>query len=316
MIADEGKLAPLKMSPFKGFQTEGTHEHDHESTRRVRTCPCGLRFMSEPVPQMLAQPLVDCHAHVYTRAMPASDTAWHLPPHDATFEDYMATLDENGVHFAVLAAASIYGDYNDYALEAVRRYKRLRTTIIVDPDIDAYSMQRMKDDGVVGIRFQFRNVAAPPDLSSYAYRRLMRRAADLDWHIHLHDEGPRIASFIEPILAAGPRLVIDHFGRPDPKHGVKSDGFQSILRAVEHGRTWVKLSASFRIATRDLAHDLAASLLSHAGTERLVWGSDWPFAAYENQMSYQQTLADFAANVPSDAQRREMDRTALKLYFG
>jgi len=267
------------------------------------------------LPADSAEPLVDCHAHVYTRAMPASDSAWHLPPHDATMEDFVATLDAHGVHFAVLAAASIYGDYNDYALDAVRRHKRLRTTVIVDPNIDPYAMQRMKDDGVVGIRFQFRNVATPPDLASYPYRRLMRRAADLGWHIHLHDEGPRIASFIEPILAAGPRLVIDHFGRPDPRHGVDAPEFQAVLRAVEGGRTWVKLSAAFRIATPDLARNLAGALLAQAGPERLVWGSDWPFAAFEDRMTYRQTLVDFAANVPDPSQRRAMDRTALKLYF-
>jgi predicted TIM-barrel fold metal-dependent hydrolase len=272
--------------------------------------------MSASSPPHSAQPLVDCHAHVYTRDMPAADTAWHLPPHDATIEDYIATLDAHGVHFAILAAASIYGDYNDYALEAVRRYKRLRTTVIVDPAIDPYAMQRMSDAGVVGIRFQFRNVAEPPDLTSYIYRRLMRRAADLGWHIHLHDEGPRLASFIEPILAAGPRLVIDHFGRPDPAHGERAPEFQAVLRAVEAGRTWVKMSADFRIATPELARDLGASLLRHAGTERLLWGSDWPFAAYEDRMTYAKALANFETIVPDVSHRRAMDRTALKLYFG
>ena len=271
--------------------------------------------MSAPS-QDLARPLVDCHAHVYTRDMPASDSAWHLPPHDATIEDYVATLDAHDVHFAVLAAASIYGDYNDYALDAVRRNKRLRTTVIVDSDIDAYTMQRMSDEGVVGIRFQFRDVASPPDLSSFAYRRLMRRAADLGWHIHLHDEGPRLASFIEPILSAGPRLMIDHFGRPDPAQGVDAAEFRAVLRAIEGGRTWVKMSAAFRLATPELADALAAALLKSAGPERLVWGSDWPFAAYEDRMTYERALADFARVAPDAEQRGEMDRTALKFYFG
>lgn len=262
-----------------------------------------------------ARPLVDCHAHVYTRAMPASDSAWHLPPHDATIEDYLATLDRHDVPFAVLAAASIYGDYNDYALSAVRRHRRLRTTVIVSPDIDAFAMQRMHDDGVVGIRFQFRNVSEPPDLTSFAYRRLMRRAADLGWHIHLHDEGPRLASFIEPILAAGPRLVIDHFGRPNAQQGAESEEFRAVLRAVDGGRTWVKISAGFRIEPPGAARRLTSELLHGAGPERLLWGSDWPFAAFENRVTYDGVLADYAANVPDARHRDAIDRTALKFYF-
>ena len=41
--------------------------------------------------------LVDCHAHVHTLDMPLSGTAWHHPAHDATVEQYVATLDEHDV---------------------------------------------------------------------------------------------------------------------------------------------------------------------------------------------------------------------------
>ncbi|MDB5532625.1 MAG: putative metal-dependent hydrolase, TIM-barrel fold [Hyphomicrobiales bacterium] len=264
---------------------------------------------------LVANPIVDCHAHVYTRSMPTSGTAWHLPPADATIEDYIKTLDAHGVHFAVLAAASIYGDYNDYALEAVRRHKRLRTTVIVSPDIDLYAMRRMKEDGVVGVRFQFRNVASPPDLSSFEYRRLMRRIADLDWHVHLHDEGERLPNYIETIEACGPKLVIDHFGRPTKGLGVNSEGFQAVLRSIERGNTWVKASAAFRIEPAADAAVFASALLKHAGPERLLWGSDWPFAAFETSMTYGKTLEDFSANFPDESVRRAIDLTALKFYF-
>ena len=264
----------------------------------------------------MAQPSIDCHAHVYLRSMPASDTAWHLPPADASIEDYIAALDANGVRYAVLAAASIYGEYNDYSLEATRRFQRLRTTVIVSPTIDMDSLRRMKEAGVNGIRFQFRNVAAPPDLMSDEYQLLMRRAADLDWHIQLHDEGDRLPRFIEAIEMAGPRLVIDHFGRPDRRTGLDSPGFQAVLRAVERGRTWVKVSAAFRLEPPGSAQIYAAALLANAGAQRLLWGSDWPFAAFEDKVTYRQVLDEFAVNIPDPIIRREMDETALKLYFG
>ena len=84
-------------------------------------------------------PLVDSHAHVYTTNMPLAATAWHTPPHDATIALYVDTLAQHGVQYAVLAAASLYDDYNEYSLEATRKHKHLRTTAIVKPTIDPNS---------------------------------------------------------------------------------------------------------------------------------------------------------------------------------
>ncbi|HTP95240.1 MAG TPA: amidohydrolase family protein [Burkholderiales bacterium] len=269
-----------------------------------------------PIETPATAPLVDCHAHVYTTGMPLAATAWHRPPHDASIEQYLATLDEHGVRFAVLAAASLYGYYNDYSILATRKHSRLRTTAILPPDADPYIMRMMKADGVVGVRFQFRTLDNPPDLAAPEYRLLLRRIADLDWHVHLHDEGPRLPRPIAALEAAGVKLVIDHFGRPDPAQGVNGEGFKAVLRSIERGRTWVKLSAGYRLASPALAVECARVLLEHAGPERLLWGSDWPFAAFESKVRYRDTVENFAAWVPDAAARRIIGgETALKLYF-
>lgn len=260
-------------------------------------------------------PLIDAHAHVYTLDMPLAGSAWHHPPADAPIESYIAALDEAGVTFGVLAAASIYGDYNDYQFEAVRRFKRLRTTVIVRPHIDPWTLRQMDEAGAVGVRFQFRNVASPPDLNSPEYKLLMRRIADLGWHVQLHDEGRRLPNYIRAIENAGPRLVIDHMGRPDPAGGIESDGFLAVLRSVDRGRTWVKISAGFRIEPEGYAATVAAKLLEHAGAERLLWGSDWPFAAFEDKMSYAKAVSAYRSFVPEANVRRAIDRTALSFYF-
>jgi len=261
-------------------------------------------------------PLVDTHAHVYTLDMPLSGTAWHRPPHDATIKQYVDTLDAHGVRYAVLAAASIYGDYNDYTIEALQQQPRLRGTVIVPPNTDPYVLGMMKADGVVGVRFQFRNSKDIPDLTAPEYRKFLRRVADLDWHAHLHDDGPRLPPAIAAIEAAGVKLVIDHFGRPDPQKGIDCAGFQAVLRSVERGRTWVKLSAGFRLSSPAAAVEYARELLKFAGPERLLWGSDWPFAAFEAKVKYQDAIDGFTAWVPDPAARRTIaGETALKLYF-
>jgi predicted TIM-barrel fold metal-dependent hydrolase len=260
-------------------------------------------------------PIIDTHAHVYTLDMPRKSEAWYHPSVDASIDDYIAALDENNVTFGILAAASLYGDYNDYLLEAVRRHKRLRTTVIVDPRIDVDKLRRMNDAGVVGIRLQFRNVANVPDLGSFEYQVLMRRAADLGWHIHLHDDAARLPNYIAAIERAGPRLVIDHMGRPEAGSGVDSEGFVAVLRAVERRKTWVKISGCFRIEPDGYAATIASKLVEAAGPQRLMWGSDWPFSAFEDRMSYKKAIADYKEYVPDASIRRSIDRTALAFYF-
>ncbi len=261
-------------------------------------------------------PLVDSHAHVYTTDMPLAPTAWHMPPADATIAQYLATLDRHGIRYAVLAAASLFDDYNEYSIEATRKHKRLRTTVIVKPTIDPYVMRMMKDDGVVGVRLQWRKVKDLPDITTPEYRKFFRRVRDLDWHVHINQEAPLLAAPIATLQAAGVKLIIDHFGHPQRGKGVACEGFQAVLRAVDNGRTWVKLSAGYRLESTQVARDCAQALLAHAGPERLLWGSDWPFAAFEDSMRYEHAVASFRDWVPDANQRRIIGgETAFKLYF-
>lgn len=271
--------------------------------------------MTELQSVSIQAPLIDVHAHIFHLGMPLSASAWQAPVGDATLEDFLATLDSEGVHFAVLAAASIFDDYNDYMLEAVRRHKRLRTTVIVSPDIELDALRALNENGVVGIRLQFRSLHQAPDLSRFEYRKLFRRLADLNWHVQLHDQGERLTHNIRQIEQAGVKLVIDHFGRPDLSLGVNSDGFTAVLRAIERGRTWMKLSGAFRLKPIEALRPFADLLVATAGTDRLFWGSDWPFVAHEAQMTYARAISDYQSLVPDPILRAAIDRSALKFYF-
>ncbi len=262
-------------------------------------------------------PLVDTHFHVYTRDMPITPWAWHHPPEDASAEQFIEVMDKHGVGFGVIAAASLYGQYNDYVIRSMRRHPRLRGTAYVRPETDMYTLERMKADGMVGIRLFFRRVPDPPDLTSPEYRLLLRRVRDLDWHVHTLVSGEMLPGVIAAIEDAGVKLVIDHFGKPDERLGVNCPGFKALLAAVERGRTWVKLSGGFRQGSRETARSYAQALLRVSGGERLMWGSDWPFAAFEDSVTYAQTIADLHDWVPDAATRRLIGaETPMRLYFG
>ena len=80
---------------------------------------------------MTEAPLVDAHVHVFTQDMPLIDNPRHAPTYSFTVEQLIATMDAHGVQLGVIAAASPWGDYNDYTLAALRAHPRLRGT--VDP---------------------------------------------------------------------------------------------------------------------------------------------------------------------------------------
>ena len=271
--------------------------------------------------------MVDAHAHIFTADMPVCASAWMKPDYSFTAEDYLRVLDAHGVGYGVIAAISIYGEYNDYMIEQLRRYPRLRGTVNINPRTDRYTLDRMKADGVVGVRLQLSRRTEMPDLAGDDYRLLLRRVADLGWHVHLAVEDKWLPSVLPLLEQSGVRIVLDHFGHPDPQGNLESAGFLALLRSIEKGRTWVKLSAGFRLTwlgqnsgrpdprAMDLAARAAQRLLQHAGPERLVWGSDCPFIGHERSLTYADALASFHEWVPGAETRRQMSETALKLYF-
>lgn len=276
----------------------------------------------------VALPVVDCHAHVFTRDLPLVADAWTAPDYDYTPADYLAELDRHGVHFGVLSGLSISGTYNDYTVSAARDHRRLRATVIVGASIDPYALGRMNDEGVVGIRYQLVRSPRLPDLTDEAHRVLLRRVRDLDWHVHVAVEGARLAEVLAALEPSGVKIVLDHFAHPEPENGAGCTGLDAALEAVQRGRTWIKFSAGFRLAGPDawrneniapaerIAAGVAERLVRQAGPERLLWGSDAPFVGYEGRMTYARALEQFARWVPDPAHRAAMSRTALRLYFG
>jgi predicted TIM-barrel fold metal-dependent hydrolase len=261
-------------------------------------------------------PLVDSHFHLWRVGQPLADTAWHVEVADASIEEFVSILDRHGIVFGVIAAASIYGSYNDYVRQALKTHRRFRATATVSPQTDIYQLERMRDDGFVGIRFVWGLLDEIPDIRSGAYRVLLRRVADLGWHVHLTDREHRIASTIAAIEEAGAKVVVDHLGLFDTPEGVNGAAFKTLMAAVERGRTWVKLSAGFRFDPPSNARPYARALVDLTGGERLVWGSDWPFAGHEGEVTYEDTLAAIEDWVPDPVVRaRICGETPLRLYF-
>jgi predicted TIM-barrel fold metal-dependent hydrolase len=262
-------------------------------------------------------PVVDAHVHIFARGMPLAQGAWTRPDYDFTAEQFLAVLDQHGIAFGVISAATLFGDYNEYTLEALRRHPRLRATVIVQPGSDQAtpaSLAKMAASGVVGVRLPLRRLTQLPDLRDESYQRLFKSLADLGLHVEVLAHGRDIPAILPLIEASGVTVVIDHFADPDRNLGIESPGFVAALRSVESGRTFIKLAATMRLDP-ELAKACSRRLLEVCGPERLMWGTDAPFLGHEHRPAYGEALRLFEELVPDARQRHAIGLTGLRQFF-
>lgn len=260
---------------------------------------------------------VDCHAHVIYKNESLVAERHSAPLRDFTLDDYLGLLDRHGVTSALLTAPSFYGSDNTHLLEALDRAQgRLRGTAIVDPAvITREALQALRERGVCGIRLNWIKRDPLPDAGTEAYRKLFDTVRDFDMHVEVYLEGELLKRVLPHIERSQVKLVLDHFGSPDPRTGVQSEGFQYALKLVSQGNTWVKLSAPFRLGGVD-PQPYVDALLHAGGAERLVWATDCPWVKFEDVITYQQCIDWIFQWVPEEVTRNRILVDTPRKLFG
>lgn len=270
-----------------------------------------------PMPAIVG---IDSHAHVFERTLRWAEVRRYAPEYDATLPRYLDQLAANGFSHAVLVQPSFLGTDNRYLLAALAAEPaRLRGVAVLPPATDAGELDRLASAGVTGIRLNL--IGTPsPDLASAEWRHFARRLGARGWLVEIHAEAARLGALAAPLLAEGIKVVIDHFGRPDPALGVRDPGFAGVLRLAERGQVWVKVSAAYRNgsdgAMTPTARAAAGALVDAFGPHRLVWGSDWPHTQHESTRNFAREVALLHELFPDAAMRRAITVDTPAALFG
>lgn len=172
-----------------------------------------------PLETRLQGPAIDTHAHVFRQGLALADTRRHTPDYDATLTQYLALLDAHGVARGVLVQPSFLGTDNSHLVAALRAAAgRLRGVAVVSPDIAAADLLALAEAGVAGIRLNLIGLPLPA-LDQPAWQELLAHVNTLGWHVEVHLQASRLPAIMPALLAAGCRVVIDHFGHPGPGPG-------------------------------------------------------------------------------------------------
>ena len=217
----------------------------------------------------------DSHHHIFDHRFPyAQDDTRNLP--EATFKDYQAFKRELGFTRHIIVQPSSYGTDNSCLLEALKQGGQYcRGEAVIDEQNSPQNLTALFEHGVVGIRFNF-CAGKRPDIQSLS--ALTAKAADYGWHIQLHLK-PELLPGLYPILnRISNHIVFDHYAGVTQPLGERHEAWPYLLRLLEQGRCWVKLSGLYHVSQQadfsDMEH--ITKQLVRIAPERLLWGSDWP----------------------------------------
>jgi len=260
------------------------------------------------IPAATALAAIDTHAHVFAQGLPLAARRRYAPQYDATLPHYLAQLDSHAISHGVLVQPSFLGTDCSYLLAALAQEPtRLRGVVVIDPAADSAKLDALQRVGVVGIRLNLFDLPNP-DFTRADWQQTLAAIARLDWHVEVHVEARRLEEVVPPLLDKGIKVVIDHFGRPDPTLGIADPGFRYLLTLGFTRQVWVKLSGAYRIG-RDIQGEITAiaampHLKAAFGTDRLVWGSDWPHTQFEQTQDYARAVTLLRALLPDSQERR------------
>src|SRR5664279_3274020 len=145
---------------------------------------------------------------------------------------------------------------------------------LVHTDVSDAELKRLNAAGLCGARFHYmKHLNKGPSIDDAI--NFSKRLADIGWHLQVHMEGSLIPELAPALKRSAAPVAIDHIGRVDASLGLDQPGFTSLLKLMDDGKMWVKVSGCDRITRAGPPYadaiPFARKLVAEFG-DRTVWG--------------------------------------------
>lgn len=219
----------------------------------------------------------DTHMHVYDSRYPP-DPGWSVPPPNAIATDYRRIQRQLGLERVVVVQPNAYGYDNSCTVDAIRDLgPQARAVAIIRSTIPDSDLLRLHAAGVRGARCY---VLPNPFVQWDDVPRIANRVAELGWHVQIQMDGRTLPQYDALIRALPTDFVIDHNGKFLEPVPPSDPAFESLLRLLDTGRCWVKLSAPYETSRTGAPRYEDVSVLARAlarhNPDRCLWASNWP----------------------------------------
>jgi len=247
--------------------------------------------------------------HVYHAEVPPAPGGPELPG-DFREDRYRNMQQRLGLARVIVVQPNAYQDDNRVTLAAIRALgPGAKGVGVVKLGVSDAEIERLTRGGIVAQRiFQLPWGAVAFD----RMHEVMERVHPFGWFANVQLDGRELPRWEDTLKRLPGKVVIDHIGKFLEPVNVDSEPFKVLLRLLDTGRCWVKLSAPYETSKtgapkyEDVSR-LARALVKHA-PERMLWASNWPHpSAPRDKVPDDADLLDLLLDwAPDEATRRKI----------
>jgi D-galactarolactone isomerase len=131
--------------------------------------------------------------------------------------------------------------------------------------------------GMRGIRLN--RLSQSHDVTVNDLEPMAKRLAPIGWHLQVQEDGASALDWLPRLRGLPVPVVIDHVAKLPKGMDLNDPRFIALLRLLEDGNVWVKLSAPYHGSAAghpytDMAPRIRA--LVEARPDRMLWALNWP----------------------------------------
>ena len=241
-------------------------------------------------------------------------------PADASVDDYRQVMGWVGIDRCVIVQPNAYGDDNRLTIDSVAALgmDKARAVVVVKPGTPRSELEALDKAGARGARIMALHggTVGLDQLDAVA-----EMIEPLGWHPIVQINGRNFPDHEKQLLALPGPFIIDHVGKFIDPVSPSDPAFLSLMRLVETGRCYVKISAPYETSkTGGPAYEDVGALakaLIRAAPDRMLWASNWPHPqaakfGYPDDANLLDVLLDWAPDT-ADIRKILVDNPA-RLY--
>ncbi|KAI0491601.1 hypothetical protein KFK09_025861 [Dendrobium nobile] len=332
MAASSAALMSYLFAPKPLFPSTGRKLLLRSYGRR-RASTIGMELEpGKPISQFKA---VDSHVHVWASREEASERYPYFPGHEPSLpgdsEILLKCMGEANVDGALIVQPINHMFDHDLVTRTLKKHpSKFIGCCLANPAEDGSGILQFEHlvlkEGYRGVRFNPNIWPSGQKITNDIGKAFFSRAGELGVPVGLMcAKGISFhLSEIEELCSKFPStsVILDHMGfcKP-PINDEERKAFSGLLRLSKFPQVYLKFSALFRLSRNSFPYDDTGELLSQAissyGSNRIMWGSDFPFVVPEcGYKEAKEAVSLIASQIALSSLDLEwiMGRTAANLF--